>query len=71
MRTRIVLVLTCTTLAGCAPLTLSRHDIWMDRWGDRGAGVFARDHEACAEKVETRRSALAGCMQAKGWELPQ
>ena len=42
---------------------------WVDGRGDRGADVRDRDLAQCAELVESRRSALAGCMERKGWTL--
>ena len=40
-----------------------------DRFGDRGAQVFARDYEMCANLVESRRALMAGCLAARGWSL--
>ncbi len=73
MRTRlpfVFLALLAASVAGCASLDdPGAHLAWRDLWGDRGAGVLARDHAMCRELVETRRSLLVGCMQARGWQL--
>lgn len=42
---------------------------WKDDWGSRGAQVLKRDYAMCSDLVEQRRSALTGCMQARGWRL--
>ncbi|MDP9902953.1 hypothetical protein [Variovorax ginsengisoli] len=61
---------TALFLAGCANAPLSTRSLpWQDAWGDRGVGVRDRDLMQCAEAVEQRRSALAGCMERKGWLL--
>lgn len=57
-------------LVACAqlPPSMAEHG-WSDLWGDRGAGVLARDYQMCAELVEQRRGLLAGCMEARGWKI--
>ena len=42
---------------------------WRDDWGDRGPQVLARDHQWCAQAVESRRSQLADCMARRGWRV--
>jgi hypothetical protein len=55
-------------LAGCAQLPQPVAELpWKDLWGDRGAGVLARDYEMCESLVEQRRGLLEGCMAARGW----
>jgi hypothetical protein len=57
-------------LAGCAQLPSPVAELpWMDLWGDRGAGVLARDYEMCERLVEQRRGLLEGCMTARGWSV--
>ena len=66
------LPLICVVLAlgACAQLPPALALLpWNDLWGDRGAGVLARDYAMCAQLVEQRRSALRGCMAARGWTL--
>ena len=56
--------------AGCAALNDPGARLaWQDQWGDRGAGVLARDHAMCSGLVETRRSLMSSCMQQRGWQL--
>lgn len=55
-------------LAACAQLPPAIASLdWQDQWGDRGAGVLARDYDMCAELVEQKRSLLSNCMAARGW----
>ena len=57
-------------LVACAQLPPSMAEQgWSDLWGDRGAGVLARDYHMCADLVEQRRGLLAGCMEARGWKI--
>jgi len=57
-------------LVACAQLPSSMAEQgWSDLWGDRGAGVLARDYQMCAGLVEQRRGLLAGCMEARGWKI--
>jgi hypothetical protein len=46
----------------CPAPALLRH-----LWGDRGAGVLARDNEMCERLVEQRRSLPERCMTFRGW----
>ena len=56
-------------LVACADIQLAATpSMWADEWGDRGAGVLARDHESCDALVENRRSQLAACMASRGWK---
>ncbi len=56
-------------LAGCASTAAQRHGFWTDAQGDRGAGVFSRDYEVCEDLVESRRSLIESCMNARGWKM--
>ena len=69
-RTFAVLMTVTTLAAGCAALDDPGARLkWQDQWGDRGAGVLARDHAMCGGLVETRRSLMVSCMQQRGWQL--
>lgn len=61
---------TILLLASCAQVPVSVQSLpWIDGRGDRGVGVRDRDWAQCADAVEQRRSAMAGCMEHKGWTL--
>lgn len=52
----------------CTSLHSALRDFrWDDQWGSRGEGVAQRDLPACVEAVETRRSMVQACMEARGW----
>ena len=57
-------------LGACAQLPPSVATLdWQDRWGDRGAGVLARDYAMCSELLEQKRSLMGSCMAGRGWEI--
>lgn len=65
---RLLLCSAAAMLAACAQLPPSIATLdWQDLWGDRGAGVLARDYAMCTELVEQKRGLLGSCMAARGW----
>ncbi len=68
VRTQWLCGLFVAWLMACASVPQALSELaWSDQQGDRGAGVAQRDLGDCLAVVETRRSLVGACMQARGW----